>query len=185
MSDDGLELTYRQTGELCFCTPSLMSGYYRNEKATQESIFEDDSGNRWLHTGDLGYIDEDGFVYIKGRIKRIYITRGKDGTAYKLFPQKIEELISKLDEIEACGVVAFEDQERMYVPVIFATPKNSSIDMHLLETQLWLYVKNELSEYEQPVAINVLSSLPMTPSGKIDYQTLEKMRKLETLQSST
>ena len=92
---------------------------------------------------------------------------------------------SKLDEIEACGVVAFEDQERMYVPVIFATPKNSSIDMHLLETQLWLYVKNELSEYEQPVAINVLSSLPMTPSGKIDYQTLEKMRKLETLQSST
>lgn len=171
------ECTYCQVGELWFCTPSLMSGYYRNEQATKESIFIDDSGMRWFRTGDLGCVDEDGFVYIKGRIKRIYITRDKDGTAYKLFPQKIEELICRLDEIEACGVAVLEDHERMHVPVIFATPKTASRDRRVLEAQLWQHVIDELSEYEQPIAIHVLEDLPMTPSGKIDYRALEEMAK--------
>ena len=173
--DNHEEILYNDVGELCFSAPSLMLGYLKNESATSAVFLIDQNGRQWLRTGDLGYIDEDGFVYIKGRIKRIYITRDKDGTAYKLFPQKIEELICRCDEVESCGVVVLEDQERMHVPVVFATPKRASMDEHLLETQLWQYAKNELSEYEQPIAIHVLVSLPMTPSGKIDYTRLEKL----------
>lgn len=175
--DNYKEILYNNVGELCFSAPSLMLGYLKNESATSDVFLIDQNGRRWLRTGDLGYIDEDGFVYIKGRIKRIYITRNKDGTAYKLFPQKIEELICRLDEIEACGVAVLEDHERMHVPVIFATPKTASRDRRVLEAQLWQHVIDELSEYEQPIAIHVLEDLPMTPSGKIDYRALEEMAK--------
>ena len=171
------ELPYNEVGELCFSTPSLMKAYYKKPQATESVFITDKNGNRWLRTGDLGYVDKDGFVYIKGRIKRIFITRDRDGTAYKLFPQKIEELICKLDEIETCGVVVLEDQARMHVPVVFAKAKMDSTDDSILEKQVWGYVKTELSEYEQPAAIYLLDSMPMTQSGKIDYRTLEEKAK--------
>ena len=171
------DLLYHEVGELCFSTPALMIGYYKRPQASKEVLITDEGGNRWLRTGDLGYVDEDGFVYIKGRIKRIFITRDKDGTAYKLFPQKIEELICKLDEVETCGVAVLEDQERMHVPIVFAKAKMDSTDHRILEKMIWEYVKTELSEYEQPVAIYLLDSMPMTQSGKIDYRTLEEMAK--------
>lgn len=70
-----------------------------------------------------------------------------------------------------------EDQARMHVPVVFAKAKMDSKDDSILEKLIWQYVKRELSAYEQPVAVQMLKAMPMTASGKIDYQLLENMAK--------
>lgn len=172
--DDETELPYGEIGELCFCTPNMMIGYYHNTQATKDVILTDMQGQRWLRTGDLGIVDEDGFTYIKGRIKRIYITRDKDGTAYKLFPQRIEELLCSHDRVEKCGVIVQKDKKRMNAPLAFVTLNTCNSDQSAIIAELLRYVKMELAEYEQPISIHILDTMPMTASGKIDYRALEK-----------
>ena len=117
-TDTDKELEYNKIGELCFSTPSLMVGYYKNKQATDQVIKVDEKGTRWIHTGDLGYVDEDGFIFIKGRMKRIFTTFGSDGSMYKLFPQRIEEFISKMTEVLACGIVVKESPENRILPLL-------------------------------------------------------------------
>ncbi len=102
--DTGEEKKFGEVGELWFQSPSIMKGYFNKPEATSEVISLDNEGNRWIRTGDLGYVDEDGFVFLKGRIKRIFPTRGSDNNAYKIFPQRIEDLYSTVNWVKACGV---------------------------------------------------------------------------------
>ncbi|MBO5640524.1 MAG: acyl--CoA ligase [Oscillospiraceae bacterium] len=173
--EDGHELRYGEIGELCFQTPNIMSGYYNNSYETDRIMLHDNQGKQWIRTGDLGIVDEDGFVYIKGRIKRIEITMGKDGMAYKLFPLRIEEKILGSDFVEKCAVVILNDELRIHVPVVFVTlhPNHNSNEVN--EQSIWQICKEHLSAHEQPVRINILETMPMTPSGKIDYRALEKL----------
>lgn len=76
--DTGKELSYGEEGEICICTPSGMLGYINNPEETANILRKHEDGKLWVHTGDLGYIDEDGFVYINGRLKR-YKLRIGDG----------------------------------------------------------------------------------------------------------
>ena len=182
--EDFQELRYNEIGELWFQTPNMMSGYYHNEDATKKVLVRDKDGDSWIRTGDLGKVDEDGYVFIVGRIKRIEITRGPDGMAYKLFPLHIEETVESSDIVEKCAVIICDDDERIHAPVLYVTLKEGRERPHDRDTILEVCKKN-LPVHEHPQAIQVLSSMPMTPSGKIDYQALEKMVKMETLQSST
>lgn len=177
------ELPYGAEGEICFSTPSMMLGYYKNAEATEKIIEIDESGKRWLHTGDLGYIDEDGFVFIKGRLKRIYTTKMSDGMIYKLFCQRIEDVITDHPSIKICAAVAQPDPERQNVPVVFAV-MDESLNMPYKEKQTIIaeMSRKELPEHMQPVSIFILDSMPMTQSGKIDYRALEK--KLEEMRQS-
>ena len=173
--ETGNECKYGEKGELYFHTPNLMIGYYHNKIATEEIVCIDEEGNRWIKTGDLGYVDEDGFVYITGRIKRIFFTRGDDGFSYKLFPQRIEELIQSHNNVENCGVIIIEDDKRINISVAFVTTKDKTIERKKLCTDLFRITRQELPEHEQPVDIIVIDKMPLTPSGKIDYRTLESM----------
>lgn len=168
--DNFKEVKYNEEGELCFNTPSLMMEYYKNQQATEDVFLVDSDGMRWLRTGDLGCVDEDGFVYIKGRLKRIYITRDIDGTAYKLFPKKIEELFNKHPDVQITGVIVVEDEQRINVAVAFVKVKDSA--KNIVQT-LGKLAKDNLSQYEQPIAIIEIGQMPMTQSGKIDYKRLE------------
>ena len=81
----------------------MMTEYYRNPKETDKILEIDENGVRWLRTGDLAFVDEDGFVHFIGRIKRIYITTGKDGnTINKIFPQRIEECLESKKNMFRC-----------------------------------------------------------------------------------
>ena len=174
--DSERECHFEEEGELCFATPSMMSCYFKNEPETKKALFEDEDNKeiRWLHTGDLGYIDEDGFVFITGRIKRIFITRDASGTAYKLFPQKIEENLCQHAFVESCGVVVHEDPERMHTCSCFVVLKKDVAKNESIIAALWEHIKTGLSQHEQPVSLTILDSMPTTPSGKIDYRALEK-----------
>ena len=83
-NDHGTELPYYEIGEICIQSPSRMIGYMNNEQATRDLFRVHEDGSEWLHTGDLGYIDEDGFLFIEGRMKMLILTV-KGGVTYKVF----------------------------------------------------------------------------------------------------
>ncbi len=167
------ELTYNTEGEICICAPSVMKGYYNNLNSSKDVLFNDD-GHTWLRTGDLGYIDNDGFLFITGRIKRIYITKASDNVIYKLFPQRIEELLESTEHVIHCGVIVKNDSDRINVPIAFVEC-NAQISLN----ELWTISKVDLPEHMQPVDIIKLDKMPLTLSGKIDYRSLEKMAEEE------
>lgn len=103
-TETGKELPYGEVGELCFHTPSQMKEYYQNPKETAETIRQHEDGMKWIHTGDLGWVDQDGFVHFKGRMKRIYMTQGEDGTLYKVFPARTEMVLMELGNVKKCAV---------------------------------------------------------------------------------
>ncbi|QFJ54798.1 AMP-binding protein [Pseudobutyrivibrio xylanivorans] len=171
------ELPYGKEGELHFSSPNNMMGYLHNEEATKEIMYFDKEGNSWLKSGDLGYVDEDGFVFVTGRIKRICFTRAKDGFSYKLFPQRIEELITRDKRIELCGVVTLEDEERINIPVAYISLRNKSAsasEKKQLREELFERALLELPEHEQPADIIILDKMPLTMSGKVNYKQLER-----------
>lgn len=179
-TDTGTELPYNQTGELCFCCPNTMIGYYKDQEATKKAIEIDADGNRWMHTEDLGYVDEDGFVFIVGRIKRIYVVRSATGDYFKIYPQMIENIILHDPVVEYCGTVVVSDKQRVNIPIVFVSLRDHTIDKKAVLCRLYELVKKELPEYDQPREVEILDRMPMTQSGKIDYQILEKMAREHT-----
>lgn len=177
--DSRAELRYNNIGEMCFCSPTSMLGYYRNKSASDDVMERDKFGNIWIHTGDLGYVDEEGYVFLVGRIKRIYTALDNNEVACKIFPQRIEELLFGCAGVKDCAAVVRPDTRRRYVPVAFVTFE--AINNHDDLDALYRVSKNDLPEYMQPEKIIVLDAMPMTPSGKIDYQALEEMARIDTI----
>lgn len=170
------EKRYRETGEICISGPSLMIGYIDNPEETKEIIKTHKDGKKWIHTGDLGYIDEDGFVFIQGRLKRIYITE-HNGALSKIFPDRIEKTVLKHQEIGECCVVCYSPVKNHYKPVVYSTLRKEQSDTCKIESELRMLCERELPEYDQPVAFYFLPKLPTTAVGKIDYRQLEERAK--------
>lgn len=170
--ETGMELGYGQEGELMVSSPSLMLGYYNNIEETNNVIQTMPGGTRWMHTGDLAKADEDGFVYITGRLKRIYIVTDKDNVAYKLFPQRMEEMIQQISGVIKCGVVVLEDAEQGYIPVVFISTDSSATKTSIKE-KVSHEVESNLPMYYKPKAIIVLDEMPVNSNQKIDYRTLK------------
>ena len=173
--DNGEKLKYNETGELCFCTPSHMLGYLDNEEETNQIFDRDSQNNLWLHTGDLGFVDEDGFVRFVGRMKRIYLAQAADGTLYKIFPQRIEETISEYPEVDMCAVVVELDAQNIATAIACVKRTAESQNNNNFLTGLQQYCKEKLPVHFVPKQIIEMDEIPLTQSGKIDYKTLEKM----------
>ena len=173
--DNGEKLKYNETGELCFCTPSHMLGYLDNEEETNQIFDRDSQNNLWLHTGDLGFVDEDGFVRFVGRMKRIYLAQAADGTLYKIFPQRIEETISEYPEVDMCAVVVELDAQNIATAIACVKRTAESQNNNNFLTGLQQYCKEKLPVHLVPKQIIEMDEIPLTQSGKIDYKTLEKM----------
>lgn len=177
----GDELSFNETGEICFSAPNLMSGYYNNPEETEKTITVDSDGARWMHTGDLGYCDIDGFIFFTGRLKRIYTVRQKEGTLYKLFPQRIEELIEGISGVKRCAVIVRKDSVFLHKAIAYveAVPGESSNrpTREMIDTIMGI-AKKELPEHMQPERIIVIEKIPFTSNGKIDYGSLEKMAEI-------
>ncbi len=170
------EVTYNHKGEICFTGPSLMLGYYNNKEATDEIVLTHEDGNRWLHTGDIGYITEEGIIYVTGRIKRIAMTKGRDGQVTKLFPDRIERKISACDFVELCCVISVPDESRIHYPKAFVILKKD-MDVEKSRKEIMDTCKQNLPEYMVPEEIEFVDDMPRTPRGKIDYRALENRAK--------
>lgn len=167
------ELGYNQEGELMVSSPGLMMTYFSNEAETNSIIRSAPNGVRWIHSGDLAKIDSDGFIYITGRIKRIFVVKYKD-VAYKLFPQRMEETIVQMPEVDKCGVIMQKDVEQCTIPVVFITSCGQS-DNAALKDAVAKRIAKDLPRYYAPKNIVLLDKMPVNSSQKIDYRTLERM----------
>lgn len=167
------EVTYNIPGEICFTGPTLMLGYYKRSRDTNAVIRTHVDGRKWLHTGDLGYITEDGVIYVTGRIKRIIMTKGRDGSVTKIFPDRVEKVIYKHQAVELCCVVGVADKKRIHYPKAFIVTKDKTA-IENIKSEVIELCKQNLPEYMLPEEIVFVDDLPRTPRGKIDYRALEK-----------
>lgn len=169
--ESGNELPFGKSGEMCICTPTMMAGYYGNQEENDKIIKKHSDGRMWIHSGDLGYVDEDGCVYINGRLKRMIIRY--DG--FKVYPTFIEDVVSMHKVVETCCAVGIPDKEHVqgYLPIIFAVLKDGC-DPDAAKKELFDFCQKELPEYAQPVDFIFIEKMPLTPIGKVDYRTLEK-----------
>ena len=169
--DSGEELTYGQEGELCVSGPSMMDGYMNREEETAEIIWEE-NGIRWMHTGDLGYVSEEGYFYITGRIKRILWTVEEDGIISRVYPMKIEDVISMHADVKRCAVVGIPNGEKGYLTKAYVV--SSGADEENLRREILELCSRKLPQNSQPTEIEVINELPVTSAGKVDYRELEK-----------
>ena len=167
------ELPIGEHGEICICSESIMKGYYHKPKETAAVKQVHPDGRTWVHTGDVGYIDEDGFVFVGSRIKRLIIR--PDG--FKVFPSMIENAISHHPAVRQCSVVGCvaKDHPQGRLPFVFVVLDPAAADKkrQILRELRQLCVE-ELPEYVQPVAYKFISEMPLTPVGKVDYRKLEE-----------
>ena len=171
--DTNEEKTYNEIGEICMAGPSLMIGYYQKDEETDRIIKVHADGRRWLHTGDLGRINEDGAVFVTGRIKRIVMTRGNDGNPTKMFPDRIEDVIYTCQTVELSCVIGVEDKERINYPKAFIVLKPDS-DEEKAKQDIMETCRHELPVYMIPEEIEFVNDLPRTSRGKVDYRALEE-----------
>ena len=175
-NDHRTELSYREIGEICLQSPSRMIGYMNNEQATRELFRVHEDGSEWLHTGDLGYIDEDGFLFIEGRMKRIILTV-KDGVAYKVFPNMTEKTLEKNEAvIHSCVTEAKAGSDQVLRAFVAVSNENLSRTEEI-EKKLRRYCEDKLPSYARPMFYEFRDALPLTAAGKIDWRALEESSK--------
>ena len=172
--ETGAELGYKEIGEVCVTGDSMMKGYFNKPEETAYVMRKHDDGQVWIHSGDLGYMDEEGFLYIKGRIKRM-ITRF-DG--HKVFPINLESMITELPDVHNCAVVGTDDMEHsqgQYPMALVEVIKGS--DAKAVCKKIFDYCNENAEERGRPVAVVSVDKLPLTPMGKVDNKLLEAQYK--------
>ena len=169
------ELTYDVEGEICFHTPTMMLGYYKEEEETKNIIKLHPDGMLWVHSGDIGRISRDGFLVVVGRIKRIISIR-KDGIYHKVFSKLIEETLGKADGVEGIVIVGREKPAIEHELVAFVV-KNSQREEEEVKCQLQKYAQKNMETWERPIEYRFVENFPRTDVGKINYRKLEEMAK--------
>ncbi|MBQ2873345.1 MAG: acyl--CoA ligase [Bacilli bacterium] len=167
--DTEIELGYNQVGEIYIKTPTMMMGYLNNQNEEEKVVKIHSSGEKWIHTGDLGYVDEDGFLYITGRIKRMIISGG-----FKIYPSEIEKIIYQNPAVEKCCVIALEDEVYGSLPEAYIVLKKEFKEHYKnVEKEICQDCEKKLPPYSLPCNYQFRDSLPLTTVGKIDYKTVE------------
>ena len=165
------EMNPNEIGEIFISGPTVMSRYLDNEKETSSLIQVHEDGRRWVSTGDLGYMDEDGVLFYVQRIKRMIISSG-----YNVYPSHIEEVLIKNKYIQEAGVIGVPHPYKVQVPVAYVVLKENIEKTPELVIEIQKYCEKNLSKYMIPKKIIFKDSLPKTLVGKINYKDLERER---------
>ena len=177
-NDNNRECKYNETGELAmYCKYTEMTGYKDEPEETASIHKTHPDGKSYIHTGDLGHFDENGLLYITGRIKRIFITysRGENGEnlATKCFPTLTEEVLAKHPDVSQVCCVEMASDELHRLKAFVAPRADSSLSKKELEKELRAISEVELTPYQQPHVYEFRDSLPTTAVGKVDFKALE------------
>ncbi len=164
------ELKYGEEGEICVLSSTFMLGYYNDIDSTNAVLKKHNDGRIWLHSGDLGFMDENGHLFIKGRMKRVISLY----TANKIFPSELEALIELIEEVDRAIVVPEEDNLHpgFVKPCLFVT-----LNKEISQTELKQKVDEALTglpDYTRIDTIHVREKLPTTDIGKVDLKGLEE-----------
>jgi long-chain acyl-CoA synthetase len=155
LAEDGTVLPTGEEGEICARGPNLMKGYFKLPLAT-EAVFDDDG---FFHTGDLGRFDDEGRLYITGRISDLIIVGGEN-----VFPREIEDILNRHDAVKDSAVVGIPDESRGEAPVAFVElMPGATLD----ERRLRAHCRQSLAAYKVPRRIVAVDELPRTATGKV------------------
>ena len=167
------EVPYGQEGEICLSGPTVMMEYINNPQETADTLRRHADGLVWVHTGDLGMMDEDGFIYFRQRLKRMIITSG-----YNVYPSQIENVLDAHELVHMSCVIGVPDSLKMQKVVAFVVLKP---DVKVSEEEarkiLLAYCEKHIAKYAIPKEIRFRSDLPKTLVGKVAYRILEDEEK--------
>lgn len=165
--NDGHEVNPGEDGEILISGPNVMLGYLDEPKETKETLIKDENGITWLHTGDMGSMDNKGLIYYRSRIKRMIITNG-----YNVYPSYIEELLAKNEYVFQCAVIGIKHPYKGEVAKAFIVLKEGIKPSLEIKRTINKYLKQNLANYAIPQEIEYVDGLPMTLVGKISYKDL-------------
>lgn len=160
-------------GEILVRGLTIMKEYLNNPKET-EKTFTKVNGKKYLKTGDIGYVDEEGVVYFKARLKRMIISSG-----YNIYPSNIEEATLKSEYVDACACIGVPDKVRGEIVKVFIVLKPDASE-HATKKDLNKIYKKYLAKYEIPRELEFIDVLPKTKLGKVDFIALAGSREPQT-----
>ncbi len=159
---NGVQMEQGQEGEICVRGPNIMKGYLNNPEETQAAFWE----KGWFRSGDIGIIDEDGYLYIIDRLKDMIITGGEN-----VYSLEVEEALYTYPDVQECAVIGAPDKEWGERVMAFIIPRpNKSID----DKKLQRFLKSRLSPYKVPKLFFTVSDFPRNPTGKVLKRELRK-----------
>ena len=162
------EVPYGEDGEICISGPTVMLGYLDNEKETNEMLQIHKDGLIWLHTGDMGTMDEDGVIFYRQRIKRMIISSG-----YNIYPAHVEQVIEEHPAVLKCTVVGIPHPYKIEVPKAYIVLKNGYKPLSVRKS-IREHCKKNLAAYAIPYEFEYRKSLPKTLIGKVDFKKLQE-----------
>ena len=170
------ELPYGEEGEILLAGPTVMQEYMKHPEETAMTLQTHKDGLTWVYTGDLGVMDEQGFVYFKGRAKRMIVTSG-----YNVYPAQIENILDAHDKVQMSCVIGVPDAYKMqkvkaFVKLVPGTPETEEIKQELLA-----HCAKHIAKYAMPYDIEFKEDMPKTLVGKVAYRVLEQeeLKKLQ------
>ncbi len=156
-------------GEICISGPTVMLGYMDNPEETRQTLRRHYDGRIWLHTGDLGHMDQDGFVYFRQRIKRMIVTSG-----YNVYPSQLENIIDANEKVLISCVIGVKDPYRVQKVKAYVVPMPGVEPTEELKKEILDYCSGRIAKYAMPREIEFRKELPKTLVGKVAYRVLEE-----------
>lgn len=169
-ADDKTVLPFGEAGEISTAGPQVMKGYLNRPEQTAETMFEAD-GKQFLMTGDVGYMDEEGYIFLCDRSKDMLIVGG-----FKVFSVELEDKLADLHFIEMCAVIGSPDEKRPGNDIVnlFVQLKADKVgqDQDLVKQEILTWMREHLAPYKIPKKIHIIEEIPQTAVGKLDKKKL-------------
>lgn len=163
------ELPFGEEGEILLSGPTVMTGYLNHPEETAETLKRHGDGLTWVYTGDLGYMDSEGFVYFRGRRKRMIITSG-----YNVYPAQLENILDAHEFVHMSCVIGVPDTYKMQAVKAFVMPAEGVPASDETKEVLLAYCRKHIAKYAMPKEIEFREELPKTLVGKVAYRMLEE-----------
>lgn len=163
------EMPYGEEGEICIAGPTVMLEYMGNPEETAHTLKQHEDGMTWVHTGDLGFMDEEGFVYYRQRIKRMIVTNG-----YNVYPSQLENILDGHEYVHMSCVIGVPDERKKEKVKAFVVLKPGYVPTEACKEELMAFCKKHIAKYALPYDIEFRKDLPKTLVGKVAYRVLEE-----------
>lgn len=163
------EVPYGKEGEICLTGPTLMLEYVNHPEETAQTLRVHDDGLKWLHTGDLGVMDDEGFIYYRQRIKRMIISSG-----YNIYPSQLENVIDAHENVLMSCCIGIPDEYRQQIVKAFVMLKPGVEQTEAVKQSILEHCRKNIAKYAIPKTIEFRDELPKTLVGKVAYRVLEE-----------
>ena len=165
------ECDVNEAGEICIYGPTVMKGYLDDPDETKKTLRRHPDGKVWLHTGDVGYMDEQGLIFFESRIKRMIVTSG-----YNVYPQYIEKVIDSHPAVLSCTVVGIPHEYKKMVPKAYIVLRKNFELTEDLKNDIKSYAAKSISKYALPYEYEYVDEIPKTLVGKVAFTKLEQTK---------